>query len=140
MSQSRRSFIRNASLLGAGALLFNNRSFASLFSFPEYKLRELRGGVGIFTERGGTIGYFISKDGMLAIDSQFPDTSPHLIEELRKASTSPIRYLLNTHHHGDHSSGNIAWKGIVEQRENDYVSYNGRRIRRSGWSDLPSGL
>ncbi len=48
------------------------------------------------------------------IDSQFPDSAAHMIEEVKKLSTSPIKYLLNTHHHGDHSGGNIAFKGMVE--------------------------
>jgi cyclase len=75
----------------------------------------LRKNVGIFTERGGTIGFLLTKEGAVVIDSQFPDTSPHLIDEINKQSTSPIKYLLNTHHHGDHTSGNIAFKGITDQ-------------------------
>jgi glyoxylase-like metal-dependent hydrolase (beta-lactamase superfamily II) len=74
----------------------------------------LRNNVGIFLERGGSIGFLISKDGNLVIDSQFPDTAAHLIADIQKRNSSPIKYLLNTHHHGDHSGGNIAFKGITE--------------------------
>jgi cyclase len=56
----------------------------------------------------------LSDDGILVIDSQFPDTAQHLIDDLKKRNTNPFRYLLNTHHHGDHSSGNISFKGLVE--------------------------
>jgi glyoxylase-like metal-dependent hydrolase (beta-lactamase superfamily II) len=73
----------------------------------------LRSNVGIYTERGGTIGFLLSKEGIVVIDAQFPDTAPHFIEAVKKQSTAPFRYLLNTHHHGDHSSGNIAFKGLV---------------------------
>ena len=69
---------------------------------------------GIFTERGGTIGFLLSKSGNVVIDSQFADTAPHLIADIQKRNTFPIRYLLNTHHHGDHTSGNIAFKGMVD--------------------------
>lgn len=94
--------------------MFQHTALASLYRPFEFRIRMLRNNVGIFTERGGTIGFLLSKDGVMVIDSQFPDTSPHLIEELKKQSTSPIRFLLNTHHHGDHTSGNIAFRGIAE--------------------------
>jgi len=48
------------------------------------------------------------------VDSQFPDQSKHLIDELKKKSEQPFKLLINTHHHGDHSGGNISFKGLVE--------------------------
>ena len=89
-------------------------ALAALFRTQAFNIRMLRKNTGIFTERGGTIGLNISKEGIIVIDSQFADTSAHLIEELKKQSTNPFKYLLNTHHHGDHTSGNISFKGIVE--------------------------
>ena len=80
----------------------------------EYKIKMLRGNVGIFTEKGGTIGFLLSPDGTVVIDSQFEDTAPHLIAEVQKRNAAPLKYLLNTHHHGDHTGGNIAFKGLVE--------------------------
>ncbi|HUC82885.1 MAG TPA: MBL fold metallo-hydrolase [Flavisolibacter sp.] len=111
----RRHFLRNTGILTGASFLFQSNAFASFFRPFEYKVTMLRRNVGIFTERGGTIGFLLTKDGALVIDSQFPDTSPHLIDEINKQATAPIKFLLNTHHHGDHSSGNIAFKGIAEQ-------------------------
>lgn len=79
-----------------------------------WKITMLRNEVGIFTERGGTIAFLLSKKGIVVVDSQFPDQSKHLIDELKKKSEQPFKLLINTHHHGDHSGGNIAFKGIVE--------------------------
>jgi cyclase len=110
----RRNFLRNTGMITGASLLFQNSSLAAWFKTTDFKVRILRNNVGIFTEKGGTIGFLLSKDGVVVIDSQFPDTAPHLIEDLKARSTSTIKYLLNTHHHGDHSSGNIAFKGIVE--------------------------
>jgi cyclase len=110
----RRSFIRNTGIITGSALLFQKTAMASLFKGFDYNVKMLRNNVGIFTERGGTIGFLLSKDGIVVIDSQFPDTSQHLIDDLKKRSTSPFRYLLNTHHHGDHTGGNISFKGIAE--------------------------
>ena len=110
----RKTFLRNTSLAASGFFL-NAEALANFLDLKEYKIRMLRNNVGVFTERGGTIGFFQSKDGFAVIDSQFPDTAKNLIVEIQKQSAIPIKYLLNTHHHGDHTGGNIAFKGIVEK-------------------------
>ncbi|MBB1283058.1 MBL fold metallo-hydrolase [Flavisolibacter sp. BT320] len=110
----RRNFLRYSGVMAGASLFLQQKAIASFFSTNAFNIKMLRNNVGIFTERGGTIGFLLSKDGILVIDSQFPDTSAHFIEEIKKQQDSPFRFLLNTHHHGDHSSGNIAFKGIVE--------------------------
>ena len=111
---NRRNFIQNAALtIGAFTLLPNGLWAKSSLENP-YKIKELRGGVNVFTEKGGTIAFLNTKKGMVVVDSQFPEQSQHLIEELKKQSTNPFKLLINTHHHGDHSGGNISFKGLVE--------------------------
>ncbi len=73
----------------------------------------LRKNVGIYTERGGTIGFLLSPEGIVVIDSQFADTATNFINEIKKTTSTPFKFLLNTHHHGDHTSGNISFKGLV---------------------------
>lgn len=108
----RRHFIQAYAL--TGLTLLNGRSLlAQLLADAPFRMKDLRGGVGVFTERGGTIAYLITKDGLAVVDSQFPEQSAHLIGALKDQSQQPIRYLINTHHHGDHSGGNIAFKGIA---------------------------
>lgn len=109
----RRNFIHNSTTVLAALALFSNKTMAQLMSDPAWKITMLTGDIGIFTERGGTILFMISKEGIVVVDAQFPDTSQHLIDELKKKSEQPFRLLINTHHHGDHSSGNISFKGIV---------------------------
>lgn len=111
---NRRIFLRNTGIISGATLLFQKRTLASMLNTFDYNIKMLRNDVGIFTERGGTIGFLLSKDGIVVVDAQFPDTAQHLIDDLKKRSTNPFRYLLNTHHHGDHTSGNIAFKGVVE--------------------------
>ena len=111
---NRRNFIQNTALtLGAFTLLPNGLWAKSIMDNP-YKIKEVRKGVNVFTEKGGTIAFLNTKEGMVVVDSQFPEQSQHLIEELKKQSTKPFKLLINTHHHGDHTSGNISFKGIVE--------------------------
>lgn len=110
----RRNFILNTGILAGAGIVLQQKAAASFFKTYQYNIRMLRGDVGLFTERGGTIGFLLSKDGAVVIDAQFPDTALHLIDEVNKLGTAPIKYLLNTHHHGDHTSGNIAFKGFVK--------------------------
>ena len=110
----RRNFLRNTGLTLAGLALFNQQMAAAFFAQPAFKIKMLTDTIGVFTEKGGTILFYISKKGMVVVDSQFPEQSQHLIEELKKKSEKPFKYLINTHHHGDHTGGNIAFKGLVE--------------------------
>ena len=111
---NRRNFIQKSALtIGAFSLLPNGLWAKSVTDTP-YKIKEVRGGVSVFSEKGGTIAYLNSPKGMVVVDSQFPEQSQHLIDELKKQSTNPFKLLINTHHHGDHSAGNITFKGLVE--------------------------
>jgi cyclase len=109
---NRRSFIQNSALT-FGALTFSQKNMLASFSEDPWKITMLRNNVGIFTERGGTIAFLLAKDGIVVVDSQFPDQSKHLIDELKKKTDTAFSLLINTHHHGDHSAGNISFKGIV---------------------------
>lgn len=111
---NRRSFVQATGLTLGTLALSGKELLAAMLAENPYKMKEIRGGVGVFTERGGTIGYLITPKGVAVVDSQFPEQSTHLIGELKKMSEKPIQLLINTHHHGDHSGGNISFKGIAE--------------------------
>ena len=81
---------------------------------PAPRFQDLRGGIGIFTAQGGTIGWLATPDGVLVVDSQFPATAQACIDGLRQKSTHPIGILINTHHHGDHTAGNKTFRPIVK--------------------------
>jgi len=115
MNSSRRTFLQASSISLLGLSLTHQNLFAHLLSEElPYTMKPLRNNVGFFTERGGTIGWMISKNGIVVVDTQFPEQSQHLIEAIKKQSDRKIDLLINTHHHGDHSGGNIAYKGIAK--------------------------
>jgi len=110
---NRRSFIQNTALT-FGTLTIVQQKIFSAFTQQAWKINMLTNDIGIFTERGGTIAFLLSKKEIVVVDSQFPDQSKHLIDELKKKSEKPFSLLINTHHHGDHTAGNISFKGMVE--------------------------
>ena len=109
----RRDFIQNSALTFGVLTLMQQNLLSSLFQDP-WKIKMLTDDLGIFSERGGTIAFLLAKKEIVVVDSQFPDQSKHLIDELKKKTENPFSLLINTHHHGDHTAGNISFTGIVE--------------------------
>jgi cyclase len=78
--------------------------------------KELRRNTGYWTAKGGTIGWLISPAGVIAVDSQFPDTAALCLEQLLKTSgKTDIAALINTHHHADHTDGNGVFRPKTKQ-------------------------
>ena len=78
---------------------------------PQPKFEAIRRDVGYFTARGGTIGWYVGKDAVVTVDTQFPDTARLCVDGLReRAGGRGIDLAFNTHHHGDHTSGNGVFK------------------------------
>ena len=122
----RRNFLKTAAIATGSFALFGKRSFASMLADPTYQFKPLRSNVGMFAEQGGTIAWMVNKEGIVIVDAEFVNTAPHLIAELKKQSDLPFEWLINTHHHGDHTGGNIAFKGLVEHvvgQENCLFNY-----------------
>ena len=58
--------------------------------------------------RGGNIGLFVTDHNAILVDDQFENLVPGLLEAIRSVTDKPLRYLVNTHVHGDHVGGNLA--------------------------------
>lgn len=110
---NRRQFAQNTALTIGGMSLLSHPLLANRLADDPYKMKMVRDNVGVFTEKGGTIAYLRTKEGWVVVDSQFPEQAQHLIDALKKTDEKPVSLLINTHHHGDHSGGNIAFKGRV---------------------------
>jgi cyclase len=110
MSLSRREFIVASSLaVTAGALrpasvLAQQPPAPAPPTVPVFDA--VRGNVGTFTARGGTIGWYVAPDAVIVIDSQFPDTAQMFLDGLKSRTQRKIDVFINTHHHGDHTGGN----------------------------------
>lgn len=92
-------------------------SFDMLKAIPEsspYKMKHLRGNVGYFSEKGGTIVWMIEGRNTVIVDTQFPEQATNLMKECQKLTDEKIEYVFNTHHHGDHTSGNVALKPFTQ--------------------------
>ncbi|GAA4894560.1 MBL fold metallo-hydrolase [Flaviramulus aquimarinus] len=70
------------------------------------KTHKLTENIYMLEGQGGNIGISVGNDGVFMIDSQFAPLTPKILETIKRLSDKPIRFLTNTHHHGDHTGGN----------------------------------
>ncbi len=121
MRTDRRKFVKQSSFLLA-AVLYPGKTIYSMFNpFAHSGLKDISQNFGVYTEKGGTIGWYITEDVFVVIDSQFPDTAKHFIDEIKNKTNRKIDILFNTHHHGDHTAGNYYLKqfaGKIVAQEN----------------------
>lgn len=77
-----------------------------------FKTNPLRGGVYALYGRGGNVGFVVGPEYVIVVDSQYADVAPGILRQIAKVSDKPVRFLVNTHHHGDHTGGNSAFKPV----------------------------
>ena len=57
---------------------------------------------------GGNVGVFVTEEGVVLVDDKFEQHVPEILAKVKAITDQPVRYVFNTHHHGDHVGGNPA--------------------------------
>jgi len=76
------------------------------FSKVTIKTTKLTESVYMLEGAGGNIGVSVGEDGVIVIDDQYAPLTGKIQEAISKLSSKPIRFVINTHWHGDHVGGN----------------------------------
>jgi cyclase len=76
------------------------------FSKVQIKVTKAAGTVYMLEGAGGNIGVSVGEDGVVLVDDQFAPLAPKIREALHGITDKPIKFVLNTHFHGDHTGGN----------------------------------
>lgn len=76
------------------------------FSKVEIKTEQLAPGVAVLFGAGGNIGVSYGEDGTVLIDDQFAPLTPKIQKAVADLGAQPVKFLINTHWHFDHSGGN----------------------------------
>ena len=120
MSVSRRDFLATSAAAAAAGIV--GRPLVALgwqgvqAPPPQPVFTAIRRNVGYFTMRGGTIGYLVNPGAVVVVDSQFPAEATACLTGLNERSGNRgVDFLINTHHHGDHSGGNISFRSVAKK-------------------------
>ncbi len=118
----------NRSFIVMLALVFSTPALAQLQP-PEVTIRPeaLAPGVWVLFGSGGNIGVSAGSDGVILIDDQYAPLTPKIEAAVHELDPGAIRFVINTHWHGDHTGGNenLAGKGAL------VVAHDGVRRRLS---------
>ena len=107
---NRKDFLIRSATVGAASMLPIHK-LAYLLQSP---FTTLRRNVGTFEGRGGTIGWLATKGSLVAVDSQYPNSAQTCVDGLKEKTDHVMDYLINTHHHGDHTAGNPVFKDFAK--------------------------
>ncbi|MEK6372134.1 MAG: MBL fold metallo-hydrolase [Acidobacteriota bacterium] len=97
-------------------------AFAQQQDFSKVQMRVIRvaGNVYMLQGAGGNIGVSVGDDGIVIVDDQFAPLAPKIKEALKAITDKPVKYVINTHYHGDHTGGNEIFgrEGTIVAHEN----------------------
>lgn len=115
-SVSRRHFLVSTSMAATVVLLAPRHVFAQdeglvqtarkTAAAATITVQKLRGNISVLLGAGGNIAVLIGRDGKLLVDAGFAGARPRITSALASISSDPIKHLINTHWHFDHTDGN----------------------------------
>jgi cyclase len=63
----------------------------------------------------GNTTVFVTNEGVVLVDDKFEQDAPNILSMVKTVTSQPVRYVINTHHHGDHSGGNVKMQAAGAQ-------------------------
>lgn len=102
--------MKTFSLLALAIALLEPSAFAQQdFSKVEIKVIPVSKNIYMLEGSGGNIGVSVGDDGILIVDDQFAPLAEKIDAALKGLNPGKLKFVLNTHHHGDHTGGNAAF-------------------------------
>tara|TARA_B100001245_G_scaffold178022_1_gene136228 strand:+ start:3320 stop:4165 length:846 start_codon:yes stop_codon:yes gene_type:complete len=77
-------------------------------------IAEVKDGLHVITGPGGNIGVRVTAEGVILIDDKYPQDFDEIQSLVATVSDLPVRYVINTHHHGDHSGSNASFLQVAD--------------------------
>ena len=95
-------------LVASSVLAFSAIPLAAQRDFSDVVIetQEVGDGIYMLTGSGGNMGLSVGEDGAFLIDDQFAPLTDRILAAVAEVSSAPVRFVLNTHWHGDHTGGN----------------------------------
>ena len=133
--------MQRASVLAVGLLLSWSLAVAQNedFSKVQIKVTKVAGNVYMLQGSGGNIGASVGDDGIVIVDDQYAPLAEKIQAALKGITDKPVRFIINTHYHGDHTGGNvyfqkqapiIAQDNVRKRLESGGAAGNGSSVHR----------
>src|SRR5688572_24126657 len=99
------SFLALVAVLGAQSVLAQRGDLSKV----EIKVIPVAKNIHMLEGSGGNIGVSVGADGILIVDDQFAPLAEKIETVVKGLNPGKLKFVLNTHHHGDHTGGNAAF-------------------------------
>lgn len=111
----KRAVIAAVMLCGLSAVAQND------WNKVEIKVHKVAGNVYMLEGAGGNIGVSVGDDGIVIVDDQFAPLADKIRAALKSITDKPVRFVINTHYHGDHTGGNAPFQETAPVIAHDNV-------------------
>src|SRR5579883_490023 len=74
----------------------------------ELTMQKLTDHLYVIVGDGGNVAVLTTAEGVLVVDDKFAQDAPQIMAKIKSVSDQPVKYVINTHQHGDHTGGNAA--------------------------------
>lgn len=109
-----------ALVLTGGLVLAQDQDFSKV----EIKVTKVSGNVYMLEGAGGNIGASVGEDGIVVVDDEYAPLAEKIQAALKGVTDKPVRFIINTHFHGDHTGGNVFF-----QKEAPVIAHDNVRKR-----------
>ena len=100
---------------------------------PDLTVEKIADDLHVLVGSGGNVAVYTTGEGVILVDDKFEQNVPQIVAKVKSITDQPIRYVLNTHHHGDHSGGN---QKLLDQNAEIILHRNARnhivRLKQPG--------
>jgi len=132
-------FVLVAALLAGGSVVAHLRAQGKPNAVVERPatIQQLKPDLYFVAGTGGNVAAYVTSEGVILIDDMYERNYAEIVQQVRTVTPLPIRYVLNTHHHGDHAGGNV---GAVADKitviAHDNVLNNMIRLKQRGMPSI----
>src|SRR5262245_30290834 len=91
---------------------------------PPLTVEKIADDLHVIVGSGGNVGVLSVPEGVILVDDKFDRNVPEILEKVKSITDKPVKYVVNTHHHGDHTGGNTTLIKTVDIVAHDNVYTN----------------
>jgi cyclase len=100
-----------ALLLGAGWVAYTQNNAKQP---PQLAIHKIQNDLYWIEGDGGNVAVYVTGDGVILVDDKYEQDYDQILSNVKSVTNQPIKYILSTHHHADHSGGNTKFAATVE--------------------------